>query len=241
MSQTGTRNSRPRVIAFVGLVGAGKSTHIRLLASRFSKNGLKVKTASLKTNHLFASALILILTQILVRKRKDVYRIRALIDDKPSVFRRLFRLWLSLDVISVSLQFLLTIYLPLTLGYTVLVEEYIPATIADYIYISKALGLPFGTHSFASKFMLKLMHLGRPTQVIFLDADADTLKSRWNRRGSSNEKSNYLYMQRSTLLSLSKKLSSLDVLYINTTFQTIEETQGLMVNYLMKPMSYRIC
>ena len=226
--------SRPRVIAFVGPVGAGKSTHVKLLASRFSKNGLKVKTTSLKTNHFFASILVFILTQILVRKRKDVYRIRALIDDKPSVFRRLFRLWLSLDVISVSLQFLLTIYLPLMVGYTVLVEEYIPATIADYIYISKVLGLPFGTRSFASKFMLKLMHLGGPTQVIFLHADAETLKFRWNCRGSSDEKSDYLSMQHSTLVSLSKNLSSQEMLYVNTTFQTIEETQRLIVNYLME-------
>jgi len=226
--------SRPRVIAFVGPVGAGKSTHVRLLASRFRKNGLKVKTTSLKTNHFFASALTLILAQMLVRKRKDVSRIRALFKDKPMVFRRLFRLWLSLDVISVSLQFLLTIYLPLTVGYTVLVEEYIPATIADYIYIGKAIGLPFSTRSFTSRFMLKLMHLGGPTQVIYLDADADTLKFRWNRRGSSNEKSDYLYMQHSTLLSLSKNLSSYEMLYVNSTFQTIEKTQRIITNHLVQ-------
>jgi len=91
-----TCNSWPRVIAFVGSVGAGKSTHIGLLASRFSKNGLKVRTTSLKTNHLLASALTLILAQMLVRKRKDVSRIRAIFEDRPKVFRRLFKLWLSL-------------------------------------------------------------------------------------------------------------------------------------------------
>jgi len=234
MSPKETCNSWPRLIAFVGPVGAGKSTHIRLIASRFRKNGLKVKTTSLKTNHFFASALTLILAQMLVRKRKDVSRIRALFEDKPRVFRRLFKLWLSLDVISVSLQFLLTIYLPLMVGYTVLVEEYIPATIADYIYIAKAMGLPFRSLSSTLNSMLKLMHLGGPTQVIFLDADADTLKFRWNCRGSLDEKSDYFSMQRSALLSLSKKLSSHEVLYVNTAVQTIEETHRLIVNYLMQ-------
>jgi len=229
-----TCNSPPRVIAFVGSVGAGKSTHIALLASRFSKSRLKVKTTSLKTNHFLASALTLILAQMLVRKRKDVSRIRALFEDKPRVFRRLFKLWLSLDVISVSLQFLLTIYLPLMVGYIVLVEEYIPATIADYIYIAKATGLPFRSLSSTLNFMLKLMHLGGTTQVIFLDADTDTLKFRWNRRESLDEKSDYLSMQRSALLSLSKKLSSHEVLYVNTTVQTVEETQRLIVNHLTK-------
>jgi len=212
----------------------GKSTHIGLLASRFGKNRLKVKTTSLKANHFFASALTLILAQILVRKRKDVSRIRALLEDKPRVFRRLFKLWLSLDVISVALQFLLTIYLPLTVGYTVLVEEYIPATIADYIYIGKAIGLPLRALSFALNFMSKLMHLGGPTQVVFLDADADTLKFRWNCRGSLEEKSDYLYMQQSTLLSLSKNLSSYEMLYVNSTFQTIEKTHRIITNHLVQ-------
>jgi len=235
MSPKETCSSYPRVLAFVGPVGVGKSTHIGLLASRFSKNGLKVKTTCLKTNHFFASALTLILAKTLVRKRKDVRsRMRALIEDKTGVFRRLFKLWLSLDVISVSLRFLLTVYLPLKVGYTVLVEEYLQATIADYIYIAKAMDLPFKNPSFTLNFMLKLMHLGGPTQVIFLDADTDTLKFRRNRRGSLDEKSDYLYMQRSTLLSFSKKFSSLEMLYIETTSQTIEETQQLVVNYLRK-------
>jgi len=134
----------------------------------------------------------------------------------------------------VSLQFLLTIYLPSVVGYTVLVEEYIPATIADYIYLAKKVGLPFRSLFSALNLMLKLMHLGAPTQVIFLDADADRLKFRWNCRGSLDEKSDYILMQRSTLLSLSKKLSSDEALYVDTSTQTIEETHQLIVNYLMQ-------
>lgn len=233
MSPKETCKSCPRVIAFVGLVGGGKSTHIGLLASRLGKNKLKVKTASLKTNHYFASVLILILAQMLVRKRKDVSRIRALFEDKPMVFRRLFKLWLYLDFVSVSIQFLLTIYVPLRAGYAVLVEEYIPATIADYIYIGRIMDLPSRNFSFTLNFMLRLMHLAGPTQLIFFDADADTLKFRWKYRRSLEEKYDYLFMQRSTLLSLSKKLSSPEVLYVNTTNQTIRETHEAIISHLM--------
>jgi hypothetical protein len=76
------------------------------------------------------------------------------------------------------------------------------------------------------------MHSGGPIQMVFLDADVDVLRFRWKKRGSLNEKSDYLGMQRTTLLSLSKKLS-LRILCFNTTNQTIRETHEKIVGYLM--------
>lgn len=205
---------------------------MRLLAAKCRNNGLKVKTTSLKSNLFLARILVLSLKKFLFIKRNDVFPIKALIEEKRPIFRKLFKLWISLDIISVFIQFLLTIYLPLKAGYTVFVEEYLPATIADYVYIVRTLDLPLSTLFFSFRCMSKLMHAA-PAQVVFLDADTHKLNSRWKQRKSLHERSDYLQMQRTTLLSLSKELASSEVVYVNTSNQTIKQTHETVVNHLM--------
>lgn len=228
--------SQPHIIAFVGPVGSGKSTQMKLLASDTKTSRLKTKITFLKTGHLFAYILEVILVRVLIGKRKNVHPIRVLIEDRPDLFKKVFKLWLFLDILSIYLKFLLTIYLPMKMDYTVLVEEYIPATIADYIYLSRAIGFSFRASSFALNFMLRLLYLGGSTKIIFLDANTNALKSRWIQRGSLDEKSDYLHMQRTLLLSLSKKVSSHELLYINTSDQTIEGVHKAIVNLLMRAL-----
>jgi len=221
------------VIAFVGTVGSGKSTQMKLLALELKRRRVKVKVSYLKTGHIFAYFLEVILARMFAGKRRDVYPIRALLEEKPHFFSRIFRLWLALDVISVALKFLFSVYLPLKLGYVVLVEEYIPATISDYIYLSKIAGFTLGTRSFAKTFLLKLMYLGGFMQIVFLDAENSELKCRWKRRGSFDERNDYLNMQRTVLLSISRRLSSSRLLYIDVSKQTVEETHQLIRKQLM--------
>ncbi len=223
---------QPRVIAFIGTVGSGKSTHMRLLYSKLKQRGLRAKTTFLKTGHLFAFILEVFLAKMVAGKRKDVFPIRALVEEKPHLFKRIFKLWLSLDLVSVTIRFLVSIYIPLKLGYTVLVEEYIPATISDYIYLSKIIKFPLKINSFEIIYLLKLMSLCGPTHIVFLDAENDKLTLRWKLRGSFDEREDYIRMQRSILLRLSKELSC-SFLYINTGTKTIKETHKLVTNHLL--------
>jgi hypothetical protein len=222
----------PHVIVFVGTVGSGKSTQVKLLASELRKRGLNVKTTFIETNHIFAYLLLLLLARILARGKRNVSSIGALIEEKPLIFKKLFKLWLKIDLFSITLKFMLRVFLPVKVGSIVLVEGYIPATISDYVYISKRMALPLKTSYSTMNFMLRLLHVGGPTQVIFLDARANTLKSRWKLRGSLDERPDYVNMQRTTLKSLSEKLSSHGLLQINTGKLTIDETHKLIVNYL---------
>ncbi|MEM0471725.1 MAG: hypothetical protein QXI22_07125 [Sulfolobales archaeon] len=221
-----------RIIVFSGSVGSGKSTHMRLLASELRRRGVKVRVTFLKSGHVFAYILTILLAKMLTRRR-DLYPIGALVAEKPHIFRRIFRLWLALDIISVSLKFLFNIYIPLKLGYTILVEEYIPATISDYLYLSRTIGLSLRPRSFTVIFLLRLMQLGGFTQIIFLDAENSELKHRWKRRGSPDERGDYINIQRTLLLQVSKELSSNGLLYVNTSKQTPEKVHQLIKEQLM--------
>lgn len=223
---------KSRLIVFVGPVGSGKSTHMKLLYLELKRKGLKVKTGFLKTGHLFAFILEVFIAKILTGKRRNVSPIRALIEKKPHLFKRIFGLWLILDLVSITMKFLISIYIPLRLGYTLIVEEYIPAIISDYIYLSRLVEFPLKINSFAIRYMLKLMSLCNPTQVVFLDAKVNELSQRWKRRKSPDERDDYIRMQRTLLLQLSKSLSS-RFLYVNTETKTIMETHKLIISYLL--------
>jgi len=221
----------PHLIVFVGTVGSGKSTHMRLLYSRLKRRGLKAKMAFLKTGHLFAFILEFFLAKMVAGKRRDVSPIRTLVEEKPRLFKKIFRLWLYLDLVSITIRFLVSIYIPLKLGYIVLVEENIPATISDYIYLSKIIKLPLKINSFEIIYLLKLMSLCGPTYIVFLDAENDKLALRWKLRGSCDEREDYIRMQRGILLRLSKDLSY-KFLYVNTGTMSIKESYKLITNHL---------
>jgi hypothetical protein len=206
---------------------------MKLLYSKLKQKGLKTKMSFLKTGHLFAFILEILLSRIVANKRKDVFPIMALVEERPTLFRRIFRLWLGLDLISITLKFLAGIYLPLKLGYTILIEEYIPATISDYVYLSKIVNFPLRVNSFAINYLLRLMNLCGPIQIIFLDAKNDELRIRWKLRKSFDEKEDYLQMQRTLLLQISKKLSSMNFIYIDTGAKTLVETQKLIISQLL--------
>jgi thymidylate kinase len=224
--------SESQVIVFIGTVGSGKSTHIKILYSKLKQRGFKVRISSLKRGHLLIFVLEVLLSKMFAGKRKGVYPIRALLEERPTLFKRIFRLWLSLDLISITLKFLASIYLPSRLGYIVLVEEYIPATITDYIYLGGVINSPLKMNSFAINYLIRLMKLCGPIRIVFLDAKDEELKRRWKLRGSPEEREDYLQMQRTLLLRLSRTLSSNELIYVNTSSRTLTETQELITNRL---------
>lgn len=204
---------------------------MKLLAFKLKTRELKVKTTFLKRGHLFTYLLEIALVRLLVGKKKKECTIRTIVEERPNLFKRLFNLFLILDLMSIFGRFLFKVYFPKKLGYIIIVEEYIQATIADYIYLARVLRLPLKTIPPVVSFMQKLLRFGGSMQTIFLDAPNAVLKKRWSYRMSLNERPAYLQMQRCLLLSISKKLSS-SFLYIDTSSSNIEETHKLIMNYL---------
>jgi len=216
-----------RLIVFGGPVGSGKSTQMRYLLIALRKMNVKSKSTFLKSGHLLAYILELFLARI-VSRRRDVAPIRALFEDAPQLFKRVFKLWLLLDLLSITVKFISNIYIPFKLGYTVLVEEHIPATMADHLYLSRATGYPLKINSFPVRYLLRLANLCRPVYVVYLDAENPELRRRWIVRGSAEERSDYLSMQRTILLKLSQKLADRFV-YIDTSSKSPREVFEFIV------------
>lgn len=218
------------VISFVGTVGSGKSTQIKLLVSRLKSNQFRVNSTFIKTGHIFAHFLDFFLVKLSVGTKKGVSSIRVLIENRPDLFKRLFKLWLTFDVLSISIRFILTVYIPLKLHAIVIVEEYFYAIITDYFYLAKELNLSPNTIFPAVRFMQRLLVISGSVHTIFLDAPNITLTYRWEKRLSLIEKSDYLEMQRTWLLSASKLSSSF--LYVETSAKSVGKTHNLIFKHL---------
>jgi len=217
------------VIAFLGTVGSGKTTQMELLFSRLRTKKYHAISTHLKSGFL-SSLLIILLLKLTSVNRNDVYALRALLEEKPYLFRKMFKLWTVFDALSICLRFLLRVYIPKRLGRIVIVEEYIPATIADHFALARF--LKCSTSKIAVQFLLGLFHLGGYTQIVFLDASTDQLESRWTSRGSVKEESDYLEVQRTILLSIARNISSEDIIYIDTTDHDPETTRQAISEHI---------
>ena len=218
-----------KIVDFLGPVGVGKSTQVRLLKAKLNDKGYSVKSTFLKSGHLFSYLFLRMLARGTVGQgMPDVSPIRALIDQRPELYRRLFRPWLALDLFSVVAKSLFAVYLPMKSGLLVLVEEGIPATIADYLYLCDVLGVP-REKSFAAVKLLAALHARMgPVAIVVLSADQAALSSRWAERGSSAEREDYVLAQRELLPTISRVLAGRLLLSLDTTSRSRTETSNLI-------------
>lgn len=223
----------PGLIVFIGTVGSGKSTQMRLLRCELEKRNHKVKLSFLKRGHYIVNILEVLLAQLFTSNRGDAYPIARLVEENPCVLKKLFKLWTILDIYCVYLKFLLDIYIPFKMGFTVIIEEYVPATIADYLYLTKAMKQSPERLTWVLVMLLRLLPLCEPTEAIYLDANDKVLRSRWAERGSLSEKSNYVKMQRTLMPSLLNSMLPGHVLHLDTTESTVNETGMLILSHLL--------
>jgi hypothetical protein len=225
------RGSTP-IIVFVGTVGAGKSTQIKVLTAKLDSLGFRVKRVALKNNHLVARLLSSLLSKLIKDCKKDAYSILTLTEDAPNIFRRMLSLWVILDLASITLRQFVDIVVPKKFGYIVIVEDYIPAFICDYFYFCHSLGLSDKVSPFVLKYLEYLFSISGPVNIAFLDAPEEILSARWKNRGTPDERTKYLLFQRSVLLPLSKNMAN-NFLFIDTSRIDVLDTHNLILNSLL--------
>ncbi len=221
MSEVG--RERALIVVFLGPVGSGKSTHMKILEEWLLHRGYSVKRFFIKSFHLASHLLLdLLLSNAMCRlllsrpcKRWEVlYRFRGTSFLRFLVF---FDAFFSLVLVVAALRLVAKRYS------VVLVEEYLYGSLADYLYLLSLSGQPNRYYvKLVTGHVLKLLNSLPPALVFYFDADTDTLKRRWIERGSDVERGEYLEMQRS-LLPVLVRLTGAQMVYVDTVSKTIEE------------------
>jgi len=182
-------------LTFIGPVGVGKTTQIRLTKDYLKLKNTRVIETYIKSNH----ALTYILGRFLkaVGAKEEVrYEGFTRIYPRREIVRKLFPLWCFFDTLSISTKFLFTVLMPFRLGFTPLIEEGPIMTLHTYI-----LAFP---HFFGTKptILLTLPSVlgwiaSRDNFTFILDAADDELnRRRGNRNYRPNELPEYIDMQR---------------------------------------------
>ena len=224
--------SKPFIIVFDGLVGAGKSTQIKVLSVLLEKKyGLKVGKSWIKTNHLLAYILTKILLKIL---RENGLEMRYLLLRGRRIFARIYSLWLLLDAISITIKVIIDIFIKSLFKDVILVEEYIPSIISDYYYFNKKLGINYlpRTFNIIISYLLGLL-TKRDSLIVYLYSPTSELRLRWLKRGTPPEIVEYLQVQSKTLRRIIEALPG-DKLVINTSRYSISETSRIIINTVIK-------
>jgi hypothetical protein len=165
--------------------------------------------------------LILAFAKFFSRRRSmnSSLTLETLLEDRPSLFCLLFKLWLVLDTFTVYARFLLEVYLPSKLGYSVIVEFGWADWLAIYLYLCRLLGLPYNATLPWTDLVRRLLRLVHPARALFVDAEASALEARWRQRGAVQTWTTIAEMrelQRSVSLSLVRNLCD-DVVRLDST------------------------
>lgn len=222
------------IITFVGLVGAGKSTHIRLLSRTLRRSGSTPKISWLKTNHLFAYILLYLLSRIVTIRKPD-YLIRVFLTYHRRLFDRIYNVWLALDLISMLVRYITTILLPLKLGRIILVEEYVPAILADLHYFNyrlKRKRKPWIARLYET--ILLAIYNKHKNIVVYIYADPQVLHKRWIKRGTPIEDLTYILFQEKILKKLAMILPAEKRIFINTSHRSLIEVHNEIYGSLIQ-------
>jgi energy-coupling factor transporter ATP-binding protein EcfA2 len=219
---------KPYVIFFFGQNGAGKSTQMELLCNALKDQKIKSRITWIASHNLFVWFLGVILAKLGYPKdhwTKVNPHLRPVANlgffkntGKPSKSILLF-----LEIVSIVLVDLIKIRIPKLLGNWVIVEKYIPITLADLTLIYSR---PF-FKSMAARFLLRLVPAN--AYGIFLEVDYEDLLKR---RGEKIESKKYLGSQD---VVCKWYATHYNCLIVDTSKIDVKKTHGLIIDYLNIP------
>lgn len=189
----------PRLIILSGPVGSGKSTQKNAIIHILRRRGHKATGVYLKSLNLLSHGAVAFVSMVAGVRRDDKRSLwRVLVEERKHLVKKIFSILSLLDLISMSVKFLLNVYVPLLVGRFVVVEEYFPSTLLDYILFRK-----MGLRSRFDNIIVVLAQryhsiVAERSCFIYLYASESTLKRRWESRGTY-ERDEYLHLQQRML------------------------------------------
>jgi hypothetical protein len=123
---------QPCIVTFIGPVGVGKSTQIRLFQKYLKSKNILVIRTFIKSNHVLTYFLSSLLKTLGASEKVSYPNGFSRVYPKRTIVRKIFPLWCFLDAVSVATKFLFTVSIPFRLGFTVLIEEGLPMSLYTY-------------------------------------------------------------------------------------------------------------
>jgi len=233
----------PRVVAFFGPDGAGKSTLADLLVGEFRAQGFKVKRAWVRSTHTFAYLLWMLFYKLnlcddrsgMLRKMRigfafsylneNPYGAVSPITMSPPVLRGFVSrwIWATVEVFSIVPVVVLQVYLPLLLGRVVVAERFVVDSVASIAYF---LDDERFVNSWYTRFLLRLVPRG--AVFVFVDADYGTILLRRKEVAGPRE---YTEFHRRLYEKMSKIVGAL---YVNTSSLSVEEANERILGFVGK-------
>jgi thymidylate kinase len=233
----------PRVIAFFGPDGAGKSTQAELLVNFLTARGLRVKRAWVRSTHTFAYLLWMLFYKLnlcddrsgMFRKMRFGFAVSYLNESQygavspitmsPPILKGFVSrwIWATIEVVSIIPVVILQVYLPLLLGRVVVAERFVVDSIASIAYF---LDDESFVDSWHARFLLRLVPRG--TAFVFVDADYGTILLRRKEVAGPRE---YTEFHRRLYEKMSKIVGAL---YVNTSSLSVEEANERILGFVGK-------
>lgn len=236
-----TSNSYPKMIAFFGPDGAGKSTQADLVATFLESRGLKVKRAWVRSTHTVAYLLWLVFYKLnlcedrsgFLEKMKTGFAVSYLNEDlygavspitmSPPRLKGRFShfLWSVIELLGIVPVVIFQVHVPLFLGWVVVAERFVVDSIASIAYF---LGDPDFSNSWQASFLLGLV----PKRTIFVFVDADYATILQRRRAVAGP-IDYTEFHRRLYLHLSRRVGAH---YVDSSKVSIENANHMILNLL---------
>ena len=217
----------PSIISFMGPVGVGKSTQIKLLQDRLKSKKVKTVKTFIKSNHIFAHITRRLLILVGAYENQDDLGVICI---NKRIVERLYPVLILLDAVSITIKFFFTVYIPFHMGFNVLIEEGLMMSLFTYTLANpKIRGLKPKTPPFLLRlinWILKQKHVN-----IILDAESkELILRRKNRNYRQNESPEYVDLQKKWL----KQLNYGNTIFLETTNLPIIQVHEVIVAAIEK-------